>query len=309
MCLAVVGHVLGCRRVRSLVALRRPAWYALLLAACGGPGAGSRAQARSDAVAEVGEAAISASDVTAYAGRARIDPRAALDELITIEVLAQEARRRGIVPGPAEIDEQRRASVRALLRRDFEATHRKQDIPRARLVDAYERRRMFFVHPPIRRVHNILAPEKPPRPGSDAFERIRSLVVEARQRRLSPEALLSRAEATGLHVDRDLSTYAGDPRFVAKWVDAVTRGPFSPGGLTEPFGTDEFGWHVVVFLEQKPARNTALEEALPEIRERLFDEYRAAEFGPWLASQLERHQVLRRPELLAAEATRARSDP
>ncbi len=259
-------------------------------------------------MAEVAGTPISSVEVAAYAARAGLDRRAALEELVTIEVLAQEAKRRGIVPGPSELAEVRRASVRALLHRDFEAAHRKEDIPRAVLVDAYAKRRQFFVHPPMRRVHNVLAGEKPPRPGSPAFEQIRALVAEARRERLSPEAFVARATARGLHVDRDLGTFAGDQRFAREWVDAVSRGPFEAGTFSDPFPTKEFGWHAVVFLEEGQARNTPLEAALPEIRERLFDEYRSAELGRWLEQQLDRHRVVRRPDLIA-EADSIRTEP
>ena len=282
---------------------------AILLAACSGGARGPGAEA-SQAVADVAGTAISAAEVASYAARAGLDRRAALDELVTVEVLAQEAKRRGIVAGPSELDEARRAAVRALLHREFEATHRKEDIPHALLAETYERRKAFFVHPPIRNVHNVLAGEKPARPGSAAFQRVRALVAEARRDALSADAIVARAEAMGLHVDRNLSTFVGDPRFDAQWVAVVARGAFVAGAVSDPFPTDAFGWHAVVFLEEAPARNTSLQESLSEIRDRLFDEYRSAEFGKWLERQLDQHKVVRRPELLArADADTVRTDP
>lgn len=281
-----------------------------MLVACTGAERGPSAAPPAHAVADVSGTAITAAEVASYAARAGLDPRAALDELVTLEVMAQEAKRRGIVASPSELDDARRAAVRALLHRDFEATHRKEDIPRALLAETYERRKTYFVHPPIRRVHNVLAAEKPPRPGSPGFQQIRALVTQARRDGLSPEAFVARAEAVGLHVDRSLGTFEGDPRFVGKWVQAVTRDPFVRGAFSDPFPTEEFGWHTVVFLEETPARNTSLDEALSEIRDRIFDEYRSAEFGKWLERQLDRHKVVRRPELLAeAEVTNVRTDP
>jgi hypothetical protein len=249
-------------------------------------------------IAEVDGSPISSIELARYARDHEVDARAALEELIALELLAAEAARRGVAPGSAALST-RQAAVRVLLREEFERSRGKPEIPEQLVRDVYKQREGYFVHPPMRVVHNFLVRDSPARPGSEAHRRMQAFVAEARGLPSGPAAVLALARSRGLSVDPSLRTHSGDPRFVPDWVTATMAVPARVGAISDPFPTSQFGWHAVVIVELLPARNTSYAEAASEVRDRIHRDWQRRELEPWLLPLLAQHRVVTRPELLA----------
>jgi parvulin-like peptidyl-prolyl isomerase len=83
-------------------------------------------------------------------------PSEVVDRLISFELLAQEARRRGLSSHPETREATRKAMVQRYLELEFEDSHRPEDMPEAMLRDAYQQNISQFVRPKLRRVAHLL---------------------------------------------------------------------------------------------------------------------------------------------------------
>lgn len=281
-------------------------WLGILLlalasGACGArdgaPAALDRAAAESPVVAHVDGAPIFAAEVAALAARRGLSPRAALDELIGLELLAQEAARRG-EPDRDALDARRRAAVQKLLAVEFEQPRPPGAVPRPELERIYRDRKIHFVHGPKRRVYNFLADERPPRPGSPAQERVKQFVAEARGQSIERIKELGYAMRLARPGDPEFVTFEGDAGLVPEFVAASLKLPATVGALSEPFST-MYGWHAVLLLELLPARNTPFEQAIPEILDRVYGLWLEHQFNLWTAALSGTRPITTRPELLA----------
>jgi len=94
-----------------------------------------------EVVATVNGESIYAADVARVMAARGLDRAAALDELVVQELLAVEARRRGLADDPEVVDTRRRERVRAMLRRDFEPSFDgPEDIPADEIGNALSNR-------------------------------------------------------------------------------------------------------------------------------------------------------------------------
>jgi hypothetical protein len=250
-------------------------------------------------VARVDGRPIFAAEVQRHAAKKGLQARDALNQLIDLELLAGEAARRLAVDAVDVQAAGRRAAVQRLLEEHFDADHRKADIPDQLVKAVYESRKLYFVHPPMRRVHNLLAIARPPRPGSNAEQKLQQFVVEARRLGGDSAAVLALAEQRGLKIDRDLRTFTDDRSYLAPWVTAVMNMPARIDAISDVFQT-EYGWHAVLLIELIPARNEDLAAAADEVRERIVSDWRRRELDAWIDALVRRYQVRHFPEALAA---------
>ncbi|MBU1656498.1 MAG: hypothetical protein KJ558_17040, partial [Gammaproteobacteria bacterium] len=108
------------------------------------------------AVARVNGVPITASRVVKLARETGRSPSEVVDRLISFELLAQEARRRGLSSHPETREATRKAMVQRYLELEFEDSHRPEDMPEAMLRDAYQQNISQFVRPKLRRVAHLL---------------------------------------------------------------------------------------------------------------------------------------------------------
>ena len=76
--------------------------------------------------------------------------------------------------------------------------------------------------------------------------------------------------------------------FVPEFNDAAFKA--EEGDIVGPVQTD-FGYHIIEVTDIQPQEETPLEEAAPEIEERLGNQRQATEFDAWIRDQLEERNV------------------
>lgn len=234
--------------------------------------------------------------------RAGQTPGQALRELIQAELLVQEAARRGLDRHPRVLAAQRRAMAELLVRRSFRDELGPAQIPRRLVEQAYQKNLRRFRHPELVDVSHILASatkKDPPAVHQAArrlAERARALAIA---RPLTPEAFLA--------IEKQLAPQAGAVRLRAETLTTPLRGytvaPFADAafaltrpGAVSPVVATSFGYHVIYLRQRIPASNVTLEQAEPEIRQRILEEARTTLLGEFIAKLEKEHRVRLMPE-------------
>jgi peptidyl-prolyl cis-trans isomerase C len=239
---------------------------------------------------------ITSDDVQAVARAEGIgDPRAALDRAITLRVLANEAKRRGLDRDPLVADTERRAMVQAVLSLEVEATVPAEPLPAADLAAGMRIRGFELSHGELWHVHHVLvqAPRGAPPAAREAL-RARAEEIRRRLDALPPDARVAQLQVVMRAVcgrsgcrfenlppfDHEGRYPQGDmlPAF-AQAAASLTN----PGDLA-PVVETEFGAHVIVLVERLPAEErpaseveaTVHQELLAHLRHRRLDELLSA---------------------------------
>jgi hypothetical protein len=255
------------------------------------PIAGSETPPSDRVVALVDGVAIGVDDVRDLIERADggIDAGAALEALVSQELLAAEAERRGFGRRSEVTHEQRAALARALLDRRAQAIT--LDTIDGQLREVYESQLDRFVHGPKRRVVHALARTGKKRLTDEQAVELIGRVHEAVRDALTAEEFLAAARPLvaehgkkKLRVEMLRPFHSASKRLAAPFVQTAFDLP-GPGHVSEPFPT-KFGWHVLLVIEELPPANVPFEEAreivgaevLPEERsesvDRLVEELR-----------------------------------
>jgi parvulin-like peptidyl-prolyl cis-trans isomerase-like protein len=244
----------------------------------------ARAQPGDTAVALLDGTPILASEVARQARLAGTTARAALDQIVGIDLLAAEAARRGLAGDPDVCDQARRAAVRRFLEETFERDFLPESVPDADLRARYETERSRFVHPELRHVLHAVA-QPPPSPTDAqrrvALERAQRVAQETAHAR-TPEEFRRLAES----LSDDTQPVRVEELTTARHgytVEDFARAAFAisrPGSKTGVVRTS-FGYHVIYLLSIDPpadrpfadVRAQLLDEAWPELRERAFSRF------------------------------------
>lgn len=265
-------------------------------------------------VARVNSAPLLASDV-ALQMQSGEDRRQALQSQIRLELLAQEAHRRGLDSDPSAREAQHRAMVTLLLRRQFKEEYTAQSIPRELVETAYKLNRSLYVHPELVRVTHVLvgaSPDQPPEHHERALAIARKVHGMAVSRPLSRQEfadLVARvmAGAPGLRVKAESLRTPRRGYTVDAFADAAFA--LEKPGQVSPVVTSRFGYHVIYLEERTPERATSLAEAEPEIRGRILEEARTLALNK-LGEELEkRYGVTTYPERLPSPQRGPRETP
>jgi hypothetical protein len=295
--------------------MTRPAILALAaLAACGGETAGPArpAATRGTAapafdetpggrvvVATVDGAPIYA-DCVATQARGLAGPedevrRRALDECVGFELLAREARRRGLDRDPDAIEAQKREAVRALIDREFAPTmDGPDDIRRSDLEKIWPKVKHYYDHDELRATYQcrVEVGKKQPRGGpadleAEAFAKEVHAALIAQPIRTGQELYEACTRAAG---DRKLAIARKPYRFrehgnVDPTYAAATFALKRAGDVTPPIRT-KWGWDLIWLSEITPALHQDLAAAEPSLRDTFFydvdfDRYRQAQFLTW----------------------------
>jgi peptidyl-prolyl cis-trans isomerase C len=223
-------------------------------------------------------------------GQSRQD---ALEALIRQELLAQEALRKGLADDPEVRRVRRRAMANLMIRRGFK--YNKTDIPAGAVAAAYERNRKHFMHPELVEVAHVLVFAR----RRDTPEHHRQALKAARQvRAIAGAGKLSAkefAEIVGLvapqHPDLKLTaeSLTTPQRGLTEESFADAAFELKKPGDVSPVVITPYGYHVIYLKRRIPARNTSLEQADGEIRERLLEELRPRAFEKWVGELVTRH--------------------
>lgn len=294
-------------------ALGRPLFALLLLlhaaAGCGGrraDGGGPEARLRPEdvVVASVNGVPISMTRVAAHSRATGMEPRAALDDLVKFELLAQAAARRNLAASPEVAEARTRELARRLLQVEFEAHVRPEDIPEADVRREYERNRRHFDHPEVRTVLTVLFPARQGMVTAEEDAKTRALAQELSERwraERPADAKAARAiydtyfgHLQGVRVEQ--YNYVRGVEGEAEWIK-VALTMREPGAVSGVIRT-RYGWHVIYLVAFHPARQTPEAEALQTIRRELHPVWQRAAFARFVDEIAARHQVESHPERL-----------
>jgi peptidyl-prolyl cis-trans isomerase C len=259
------------------------------------------------AVAEVNGDTIWDVDVARHAAARHLDARAALDELVELELLAQEAKRRGLADDPQVAEARKQARVRAFIASDFAAIFKSPaDVPQADIDLAWSNPRIYLrynhqLYHEVRFVRLDLRKESTPREVEDLrrkLEKIRAAVIAAHPD--SKEAFGDAAEAAAHEQGVALKPQdhsATEGGTVKEFLD-VAMALEKPGDIS-PVTRTPWGWDLLYLYNIIPAIRQNKEQATPDLRQRIFDESRSQGFLAWVDKLVQKVPVVRHDELLA----------
>ncbi len=255
--------------------------------------------ADAEVVATVNGAAIYAADVSRQARALGQTAEEALHTLVDAELLAQEARRRGLTDAPDVVEARKRMRVRRFAEKEFLPTFKGPDDVPAELAErayALPEAKSFYDHAEWRTVAwaRVPVPESLP----DADERARALARGFADLARAAKAHGTEQLAALAKLWAPMATGEFETALAGPAVPEFARAAFelgAVGDIGEPVRT-KWGWDVVLLLSVNPERHVARAEALHDIRERLFDDARRAAFQHWADAFVARAKVWRNPD-------------
>jgi hypothetical protein len=258
-----------------------------------------------EVVATVGGASIYADDVARQMAAKGVSAREALDELVAAELLAAEARRRGLTDDPEVVEARKRERVRAFLRRDFEPTFDgPEDVPQDEVERIYAMPsvRMFYDHDAVHTVAYVRFPVKKDAPAAeDAAARAAAEGFFARVEKARPatrEAFFALAAGLPAVEAEPKQVYATMPTGPAVLEFARAAHSVSKvGEVARPVRT-QWGWDVLWLAEIKPASHLGKDEAHADIRKKRFEAARRVAFQGWIERVVGAYRVERNDALL-----------
>lgn len=234
-------------------------------------------------VARVGGSPIYQSDVQRQAEASGLPPAQALEDLVTLEALAQRAATRPWAKDAAAREGVRHLLAQAYVQREIEPKLGLNDVPESLLRQAYDRTRKGHVHGRLVRVA-LLQLYTPAKAGPDRRAQAAGWAKElAAWAALKDNRALEKwrmLPQTPPWTQRQLS-------FGAAWVEAAEA--YSPElnaaiqALTEPAQAtglveDPYGFHVGLYLGERAAQNVSFEQAAPRLRQALHEPWRQRRF-------------------------------
>jgi hypothetical protein len=260
-----------------------------------------------EVVATVDGRPIHASQVAEQARAASSSVKEALAALVTAEVLAGEAARRGYDRDRDALLAARQAGVRRYLRVSFEKDVVPGDIPENVVRRFYNAKRNMYDHSEYVDVWHILTPvdEKAP-PELRARARATADEIARRAKSVKDEAGFQAIAAAvpapeggkPLKVERIVTARDG-------WVlTAFSYAAFDqlakPGDVSRVVETS-YGYHVIYLIKRIPPLHKSVGDATPEIRAALFPDFQRGEFQRFADDAKKLHAVTVYPERLTGD--------
>jgi hypothetical protein len=258
-------------------------------------------------VARVGDVPIFAAEVAGQAAQTGKAPRAALQDLIDLNLLAERLRSRW---PPQERDPEARSVerqmlVQRLVEREFEASSRPEDMPDAAVKVIYDASVDSFVHPRLVEVAVLTLPagkRATPERRAEARKTMAELaaVVALRPER-APEdfqALAMDEKWRARQVQYFRFQQAGDKPYSAKF-GAVVNKLKTPGETTGVI-EDEYGFAIARYIGDRPPANRSFEQVKQELREAYYPRWRQAKFLEFTQRLATQHEVEIHPAALNA---------
>lgn len=258
----------------------------------------------SEVVARVNDRPISALDlqVQMQNGKSR---NQALQQLVEMELLAQEAARRGIHRQPAIGKLQRRAMANRLIRRDFGDKFTRASVPDDLIDITYKRMMGYFVHPEDVSVWHFVVLARKRRTSKETQQRATALCNEIHRRATRKPLTLVQFKA----LQADLPPVKPPIKVDVQSFITGEKGPAVPAFARAAFALQRkgqissvvetlYGCHVIYLLERRPAKNISRSQAEPEIRDKIFTKAREKMFSRWAAKIEAGYTISVFPEVL-----------
>jgi hypothetical protein len=247
-------------------------------------------------VAKVAGVPIFAKQVLAEAKTSGRSPREALQRLIDDGVAAQAIRSAGRLPPGSERRDVQAALVQRLLERELETNLQQKDIPDRVLRPLYEKVRDRFVHPRLVEVGMLTI-------YTGALMKDES---RTKRRELASElaTFLSTHPAESLE---DFAAIAQDRRWADQGVGyrRVIQSPDQPfskaigaavirlrtPGDTTALLTDETGFYIARYIDEKPAENVTFEQAREQLAAGYLQRWTRERFLTFSTNLIQKHKV------------------
>jgi hypothetical protein len=244
-------------------------------------------------VARVRETPIYGSQVAAHGKATGLSPVQARDDLVDQELLLQEAVRRRLWDN-AEVDLARRqAMVRRFVTGEFgAATARPEAIEPADARPVYDGQINYFRHGRMLRVWNVCT-------GQEQAQGIYQDVRAHPPRSVEDfRAIAERHGASAQMVFLEETSQA----YQAAWRQALFAHVQHPGQILPPTHLPELALacttHVAYCEEALAPRDDSFEQALPEIRQKIYEDWRRKKFLNWSGQLVRAHRIELHPEAL-----------
>jgi hypothetical protein len=247
-------------------------------------------------LAQVGETGIYRSQLVAHARATGLAPQPALDDLIAQELLFQEAARRGLTRDEDVLYARAQALVRLFVPLEFgRGTASPEAIPESDARPVYDKLHDYFNHGPMLRVWNVCTTP----------EQAHAIDADARAHPAkTAEDFQAIARAHGADAQYIL-TATDSLAYEAPWRKALFQALHKPGDVMHPTPLPQLRFpcttHVAWCQEALPARHDSFEQALPEIRQRIYEDWRRKAFRGFSNRLLRAHRVEQHPERLPAQ--------
>jgi hypothetical protein len=248
-------------------------------------------------VATVEGRPIRASEIAAEARARGVSVKEALDDLITAEVLAGEAVRRGLDKNLDAQEAAEATAVRRLLATRFEAEVTPASVPMSLLRQVYDKNKQQLDHDVEIEVWHILVPKKnrPPESWPAARTAAEELARKARGVKSVDEFKALSKDVPGSHAEHIVTEKDGWTlkEFSYPAFDQLKR----PGDTSTVIETS-YGYHVLYLVQYYPAQHKSLAQAEPELRQGVFPEFQKPEFMRFVERVAGGHGVEEHPERL-----------
>jgi len=253
-------------------------------------------------VAEVAGQPIYNGDVRAQMRRTGLDARAALDQLVTFELLALAAAQAGTTgAADGELEAVRAVEVQRLIEREIEPHLAKAAIPDAEVRALYDKGKARFVHGrqvqvAVLCVFTGARMKAPARARAEANARALKVFVDQRPGR-APEDFeaISRMPEWAMRNVSFTTVWQGDdepfPPVVGRAVGALRK----PGDTTDLVG-DETGYYLARYLGERPPKNVSWAQAAPGLRDEMFEPWRRQRFLQLAAELTRGHDIAVDPQ-------------
>ena len=258
-------------------------------------------------VARVGSVPVYAREVQAQMARSRGTLREALDELISLHLLAEKAHRANPFRPDWFDPELRSALVERLIERDVWPQVQRDSMPDQDLRAIYQSAISTFVHPRLVDAGFLIVftgPRMKPAPRADREKDAKALAATVAARRIDGpqdfEAIGSDPAWSARNVIYRRSLQGLDQPFSRKVGTEVAK--LKAPGDTTPLIEDADGFFLATYAGEKPAANVSFAEIRDELRRRFYERWRTQRLDQMVRKLAEGHRVESHPQLLNQSA-------
>lgn len=258
-------------------------------------------------VARVGSVPIYAREVAAEAARSESTPREALDELISIHLLAEKAHRETPFRPDWSDPELRSALAERVIERDLWPKIQQEGVPDQELHAIYQGSINAFVHPRLVEAGFLII-----------FTGARMKPAPRAEREAEANALAAMVATRRIHGPEDFEAIASDPAWQSRHVTfrRTVQGPGQPfsrtvgaevlklkaPGDTTSLILDDDGFYLATYAGEKPPLHRPFAEVRAELRQHYYERWRAQRLEQLTRQMAEGHRVEFHPQALNQNA-------